>query len=148
MEEDTDNKPPNGVLIYHEPTTGRWILSANRFTTKVINDESIATMVQMARRMNDIPDEISDDEIRQRIVGDMDFKIGESATALESANREVNSLEEGAQIVPTLWGWLMGLDEDPPEDALEVSGVDLALDVIERADLTAEQRNRLRNILS
>lgn len=142
-----ENKPPNGVLIYHDENTGRWILSANRFVSKVVSEEAIADMVRLTRQMNDVPPEISDEDIRERVLSGMDVTIGDTATALESANREVASLEEGAQIATTLWAWLMGLEETPPESTLEISGVSLALSVLERNDLTAEDKNRLRKIL-
>lgn len=119
MNSSLDNLP-NGVLVILDPETGQWKMSVNRVKRAVMTDEIYSQMFAEAKqwlqeaRDQGLPVVDPDDEegIRERLP-----KVGELAPlGLESAERILDGgLEEAAMILPNLWGWLTGLDEDPWE---------------------------------
>jgi hypothetical protein len=113
----SEDKPPNGVLIYFNEDTGHWVISANRFREIKIDNETHDALITQAKEFlrqaqeSGLPvvDPDDDYEILSRLP-----KLGESTTRLESCNKEVQSLEEAASYVPKLWSWLLCIDEDFP----------------------------------
>lgn len=115
---------PNGVLIVLDPETGQWQMSVNRVTRTIVTHEMYAQMFSEAKdwlreaRDNGLPvvDPDDDSEIRERLP-----KVGDLApTGLESVSRTLDGgLEEAAAILPKLWGWIVGLDEEPWEPGKE-----------------------------
>lgn len=114
---------PNGVLIILDPESGEWKMSVNRVKRVVMTHELYAKMFAEAKewlqeaKEQGLPvvDPDDDDGIRERLP-----KVGEFApTELESVSRTLDGgLEEAASILPHLWGWIVGLDDEPwePED--------------------------------
>jgi hypothetical protein len=111
--------PPNGVLIYLDEK-GQWVISANRFLTKVLDQELYETMFEQARQFlreardeghEGLVDPEDDDAIAERLPN-----IGESIPGMENVNRVVESLDEAASVIPKLWAWIVGLDEEVPAE--------------------------------
>lgn len=111
--------PPNGVLIYLDDQ-GRWVISANRFSHKVLDQELYDEMFNQARQflaearesgVEDLVDPDDDEGIAERLP-----KIGDEVPGLENINRVTESLEEAASIVPKLWGWIVGIDDKIPAE--------------------------------
>lgn len=110
---------PNGVLVYLNPETGDWVMSVNRFTKKKVTEEHYVDLIGQAKEFlrearahgHDVVDPDDEDAIRERLP-----KVGEEIEGLESVNRVLErGLEEAAEILPKLWGWIVGIDEEPWE---------------------------------
>lgn len=111
---------PNGVLVYFNQETSEWVMSVNRFVKKQIDEDGVLELVSQAKDFLRMAEEQGhhlgvdpDDEdgIRERLP-----KVGEEVDGLESLNRVLErGLDEAAEIIPKLWGWLIGIDEDPWE---------------------------------
>lgn len=99
-------RPPSGVIVFADDE-GNWILSANRVSMITVTEEVRRSMKAQAIAMTDM-DEY---EIDERIP-----PIGEEIGRIESANRQVESLEEAASIIPLLWEWIMGFSDDLPDE--------------------------------
>lgn len=119
----TQEKMPNGILIILDPETGQWTLSINRFVTKIITQEIYAELLSQAkeflREARDqgfpVVDPDDDDAIMERIPG-----IGDEVQHIESNSRILDGgLEEAASILPNLWGWIVGIDDEPWEPEKE-----------------------------
>lgn len=110
---------PNGVLVYLNQETGEWVMSVNRFTKKMVTEDHYSELIGQAKEFlreaqaagHDVVDPDDEYAIRERLP-----KIGEEISGLESLNRVLDGgLEEAADLLPKLWGWLVGIDEDPWE---------------------------------
>lgn len=115
---------PNGVMIILDPESGQWQMSVNRVQRSVVTSEMYAEMFSEAKqwlreaRDNGLPvvDPDDDDSIIERLP-----KVGDFApTSLESVSRTLDGgLEEAASILPNLWGWIVGIDDEPWEPTNE-----------------------------
>lgn len=114
----TENMP-SGVLVYLNPETGEWVMSVNRFTKKMVTEEHYVELIGQAKDFlrearaagHEVVDPDDEDAIRERLP-----QVGEEISGLESVNRVLEGgLEEAADILPKLWGWIVGIDEDPWE---------------------------------
>lgn len=104
MDENNNQLPPNGVLIYldHE---GDWIMSANRFRTTKVDEEVRKQMVVSAMEQTGLEEY----EIIDRLPA-----IGDDVGQIENVQRVVASLEEATTLTSGLWAWLTGLEEEFP----------------------------------
>lgn len=110
---------PSGVLVYLNQETGEWVMSVNRFIKKMVTEEHYVELIGQAKEFlrearaagHDVVDPDDEDAIRERLPG-----IGDEIGGLESVNRVLEGgLEEAADILPKLWGWIVGIDEEPWE---------------------------------
>lgn len=99
-------RPPSGVMIFADEENN-WILSANRVSMITVTEEVQRLMKAQAIAMTDM-DEY---EIAERLP-----TIGEEVGRIESANRQVESLDEAASIIPLLWDWIMGFSDTLPTE--------------------------------
>ena len=97
--------PPNGVMIFLDRESGDWVLSANRFTVKTVTTDVRDKMLVEAVEMTGLDE--------YQILPQLP-EIGEVIGCAESHNKKLASLEEGTQLVPTLWGWLVGWEDKFP----------------------------------
>lgn len=97
--------PPNGVMIFLDRESGNWVLSANRFSVQTVTTDIRDSMLVEAVEMTGLEE--------YQILPQLP-EIGEEIGRAESHNQEVASLEEATQLVPTLWGWLVGWEEKYP----------------------------------
>ncbi len=100
------DRPPSGVMVFAD-NENNWILSANRVSTITVTDEVRRMMKAQAIAMTDMDEYEIDEKLPP---------VGEEVGRIESANRQVGSLEEAASIIPMLWEWIMGFSDELPKE--------------------------------
>lgn len=93
--------PPNGFFVYLSEN-GEWVMDCNRFSTIVVTED-------IRREM----------EEQQNILWRDDYAelpdVGQVVGRVEGARRSFDSLDSLCAVMPHLWGWVTGIEDDIPE---------------------------------
>lgn len=100
--------PPNGFFVYLNEE-GDWVMDANRFTKVTV---TIDIRREMEENMRDLAESFGYNDYDLNLP-----QVGETVGRAETARRVFGSLDKVCEVMPTLWGWVNGFEDEIPEVA-------------------------------
>lgn len=105
---DEKQLPPNGFFVYLNEE-GDWVMNANRFTKVVVTSD---IRREMENDIRDLAESFGYEDYEPNLP-----HVGDVVGRAETASRVFDSLDRVCEVMPTLWGWVNGFEEEIPETA-------------------------------